>query len=189
MFLPASPIPAQGKYVLFFGTDPGVHPELPRVEMVIDSQTTRGPQGAEEIVMLGSVQSDSSHGVNLCKFLVHKTGLTSSVYNQENSLVIKNDMTIEKLKLNMEAIKWKSEKFVITAETIAQGFVEIEAKEIIRDSLMAHVDRLAIFKDEDFTVSYGTNGKFRLTFAGSILPGESEQLEAGDTLRVGYLVK
>lgn len=189
VFLPASPIPAQGKYVLFFGTDPGVHPELPRVEMVIDSQTTRGPQGAEEIVMLGSVQSDSSHGVNLCKFLVHKTGLTSSVYNQENSLVIKNDMTIEKLKLNMEAIKWKSEKFVITAEMIAQGFVEIEAKEIIRDSLMAHVDRLAIFKDEDFTVSYGTNGKFRLTFAGSILPGESEQLEAGDTLRVGYLVK
>ena len=189
VFLPASPIPAQGKYVLFVGTDPGVHPELPRVEMVINSQTTRGPQEDDETIFLGSVQSDSSHGVNLCKFVVHKTGLTSSVYNQENSLVIRNDMTIEKLKLNMEAIKWKSEKFTVTSEMIAQGFVEIEAKEIIRDSLMAHVDRLAIFQGEDFVVSYGTNGKFRLTFAGSILPGGSEELEVGDTLRVGYLVK
>ena len=189
VFLPASPIPAQGKYVLFMGTDPGVHPELPRVEMVIDSQTTRGPQEDDETIFLGSVQSDSSHGVNLCKFVVHKTGLTSSVYNQENSLVIRNDMTIEKLKLDMEAIKWKSEKFTVTSEMIAQGFVEIEAKEIIRDSLMAHVDRLAIFQGEDFVVSYGTNGKFRLTFAGSILPGGSEELEVGDTLRVGYLVK
>lgn len=189
VFLPATPIQKQGKYLLFVGQDPGVHPELPRVEMVAETFSARGPRQNDEVIMLASVQSDSSHSVNGCQFVVHKTGLKSSPYTQENSMVIRNDMTIEKLKLNMEAIKWKSELFTATAEIIAQGFVEIEAKEIIRDSIMAHVDRLAIFKDEDFTLSYGTNGKFRLTFCGTILPGGSEALEVGDKIRVGYLVK
>lgn len=189
VFIPATPIQKQGKYLLFVGQDPGVHPELPRVELVAETVSTRGPRENDEVIMLASVQSDSSHYVNGCQFVVHKTGMKSSPYTQENSMVIRNDMTIEKLKLNMEAIKWKSELFTVTAETISQGFVEIEAKEIIRDSLMAHVDRLAIFKDEDFTLGYGTNGKFRLTFMGTLLPGGSEALEVGDKIRVGYLVK
>lgn len=189
VFIPATPIQKQGKYLLFVGQDPGVHPELPRVELVAETVSTRGPRENDEVIMLASVQSDSSHFVNGCQFVVHKTGFKSSPYTQENSMVIRSDMTIEKLKLNMEAIKWKSQLFTATAEIIAQGFVEIEAKEIIRDSIMAHVDRLAIFKDEDFTLSYGTNGKFRLTFSGTILPGGSEALEVGDKIRVGYLVK
>jgi flagellar basal body rod protein FlgF len=104
-------------------------------------------------------------------------------------MVIRNDMTIEKLKLNMEAIKWKSEKFEVTAEMISAGYIEINTKDIVRDSITAHVGRLAIFKDEDFTVGYGTDGKFRLTFKGEILPGQAQALEAGDTIRVSYLVK
>jgi len=189
VFVPTAPIAAAGKYVVYFGSNPSVHPELPRIQLSLDNATKRGPMGDNEVISLGSVQSDSAYGLNLCKFVVHKTGIASSVFTQENSLVIRNDMTIEKLKLNMEAIKWKSELFTVTAEMIAQGFVEIEAKEIIRDSLMAHVDRLAIFKDEDFTLGYGTSGKFRLTFNGTLLPGGSEALEVGDKIRVGYLVK
>jgi hypothetical protein len=189
VFIPATPIQKQGKYLLFVGQDPGVHPELPRVELVAETVSTRGPRQNDEVIMLASVQSDSSHYVNGCQFVVHKTGLKSSPYTQENSMVIRSDMTIEKLKLNMEAIKLKSEKFIVSLDTISQGFVEIEAKEIIRDSLMAHVDRLAIFKDEDFVVSYGTAGKIRLTLMGSLLTGGSEALEVGDTIRVSYLVK
>lgn len=189
VFIPATPIQKQGKYLLFVGQDPGVHPELPRVQLVAETVSTRGPRQDDEVIMLASVQSDSSHYVNGCQFVVHKTGLKSSPYTQENSMVIRNDMTIEKLKLNMEAIKWKSEKFEVTAEMISAGYIEINTKDIVRDSITAHVGRLAIFKDEDFTVGYGTDGKFRLTFKGEILPGQPQALEAGDTIRVSYLVK
>ena len=89
VFIPATPIQAQGKYLLFVGQDPGVYPELPRVELVAENISTRGPRQNDEVIMLASVQSDSSHAVNSCQFVVHKTGLKSSTYSQENSMVIR----------------------------------------------------------------------------------------------------
>lgn len=58
----------------------------------------------------------------------------------------------------------------------------------IEDSLHAFVGRLAIHKDDDFSVSVAS-GVTRLTFIGSLSsPTGTEKVEAGDVIRVVYAV-
>lgn len=58
----------------------------------------------------------------------------------------------------------------------------------IEDSICAFVGRLAIHKDDDFSVSVA-NGVTRLTFIGSLVsPTGAEKVEAGDVVRVVYAV-
>lgn len=82
------------------------------------------------------------------------------------------------------AVTFKQAKIVLS-DNLAYVDLPLLA---IEDSLHAFVGRLAIHKDDDFSVSVA-NGVTRLTFIGSLVsPTGSEKVEAGDVIRVVYAV-
>lgn len=76
------------------------------------------------------------------------------------------------------------EKFTLTSTNISNGYIDL-AHEVEAASIHAFVDRLAIFEDDDYTISV-VGGKTRMTFSGSLASGGDEELEAGDVIQVKY---
>lgn len=77
------------------------------------------------------------------------------------------------------------EQFVVSAEMISAGYMELGFKGFAASMVVSN-GRLMMFEGEDYSVSV-VGGKSRLTFAGSMLPGQSEALEVGDVIKVKYL--
>lgn len=77
------------------------------------------------------------------------------------------------------------ESFVVNSSIITANFIELPFK-AFSASLVVSIDRLLLLESEDYEVST-VDGKTRLTFAGSMLQGQEEALEAGDKIRVRYL--
>ena len=73
-------------YLMYFGVDPQVNPELPRITLK-DEFNSVGPRlGNEEILTVG-LNSDSSAGVNLYKVLVDSVGIkTVEGYDRKSLL-------------------------------------------------------------------------------------------------------
>ena len=77
------------------------------------------------------------------------------------------------------------DSFTVSSQTITDNYIELSHKAFSM-SIVFSIDRLMMLEGEDYEVSV-MNGKTRLTFAGSMLPGEAEALALGDKLRVRYL--
>jgi hypothetical protein len=61
-------------YLMYFGVDPQVNPELPRITLK-DEFNSVGPRLADEEILTVGLNSDSSAGVNTTKFLVDSVGV------------------------------------------------------------------------------------------------------------------
>jgi len=65
------------KYLMHTGADPGVLPELPRLQLVKSSVTSVGPQNPNEEILYYSVQSNSSAPINTVKLLIESNGFVA----------------------------------------------------------------------------------------------------------------
>jgi len=169
---------------MYFGQDPKVHPELPRLTMSSDNISTRGPQDASERVMTAALGSDSATSAGNCQFLAEAVGVFSPSVKRKLSLKIR-----KLSQASFDALASKQEKFTVDAAMISAGSVTLANKTLIPGSVVGFMGRLGLFAGEDFTVSTDANGYPVVTFAGEILPGQDLALEAGDVLRFQYLVK
>ena len=181
----ANETPVAGKkYLMYFGQDPKVHPELPRLTMSSDNISTRGTQDASERVMTAALGSDSATSAGNCEFVAEAIGVFSPSVKRKLSLKIR-----KLSQASFDALASKQEKFTVDAAMISAGSVTLANKTLIPGSVVGFMGRLGLFAGEDFTVSTDANGYPVVTFAGEILPGQDLALEAGDVLRFQYLVK
>jgi hypothetical protein len=69
-----------GTYLIHFGDDPGVRPEIERVELSIDSVSTIGPQESDEEVLSVAISTSSSASAGANKFTVQESGFSINDY-------------------------------------------------------------------------------------------------------------
>ena len=77
------------KYLVFFGQNPAIHPELPRIELLPSASNTVGPLNSSEPVYLASFGSNSSDLVNSAQFMVESVGVNSPSFKDEVELRIR----------------------------------------------------------------------------------------------------
>lgn len=77
------------KYLMYFGQDPKVHPELPRLTMAKESLTSNGTQASSEVVMAAVIGSDSGTALGNCEFVAEAVGVYSPSFKQKVSLKIR----------------------------------------------------------------------------------------------------
>ena len=87
----------------------------------------------------------------------------------------------------LEAREFYKMKFILTAQDISNGYVEL-GHEALAKSIVAAVGRLMIHEGvgEDFEVSV-VAGVTRMTFVGNLVSPGQERLDAGDVLFVRYM--
>ena len=81
------------KYLIYFGQNPNVHLDLPRVELT--PGTTRGPFLATEKVATVSLHSDSGSSVNNIQFVAHNLGINANVVKADVELKLDVSNTLE----------------------------------------------------------------------------------------------
>jgi hypothetical protein len=73
---PVAPV-ANTKYFLYFGTDPGLYSELPRLQITdTTDQFDRGPRNSAEVLSQMSWATNSAAQVNGENWTIHATGVT-----------------------------------------------------------------------------------------------------------------
>ena len=63
--------------VLYWGTDPGILPGLPRIELTLDTFATVGPQGLEDI-MFGALSTSTGYPEGTYEFVVNQAGVINN---------------------------------------------------------------------------------------------------------------
>jgi len=79
----------------------------------------------------------------------------------------------------------KNEIVTITEADVQAGFVTLQATNVIPKSMVASIDRLSVFENEDFSLSV-VSGATKMTFLNSFAAGGAEAIEAGEQLRLTY---
>jgi hypothetical protein len=87
------------KYLVYFGENPSVHPELPRVQLVKSTGSSAGDQNPAEEVLTVSFGSNSAASVGSVKFMTESLGIWSESYKHEIALRIRH---ASQLSLNNE---------------------------------------------------------------------------------------
>lgn len=83
-----------GKYLIHFGTDPGVYPELPRLALTETVGFSAGTFAPTETVYLLALNTDSGVGAGNYKFCVHQLGFQTTTVSREFTTRIKADQTL-----------------------------------------------------------------------------------------------
>ena len=78
------------KYLVYFGENPTVHPELPRVQLAKSATSSAGSQSATEEVLTVSFGSNSGASVDSVKFMTESLGIWSLSYKHEVELRIRH---------------------------------------------------------------------------------------------------
>lgn len=76
------------KYVVYFGQEPEIHPELPRLELSKSTATSVGDQDPSEMVGFASFGTNSTAPVNSVKFMVESLGVNSPEHKTNVKLKI-----------------------------------------------------------------------------------------------------
>jgi hypothetical protein len=121
---------------------------------------------------------------SVAKALKDAKAYTDSEVSAEASSRSTADAALQSAIDALEAVVHEKEKFVLTGTDISNGYIVL-AHQVIEKSIMMTVDRLVAHAGDDYTVSV-VGGYTRITFAGSLMAGEDEELSAGDIVRVMY---
>lgn len=85
----ASGSPVVGvKYLMYFGTEPEVHPELPRLTMTV-AENSVGPLAPSEEIMTAVFGSDSNSNANNVQFVCESVGVNDSNIKRKLQLKIR----------------------------------------------------------------------------------------------------
>ena len=86
--LNATPVVGK-KYLVYFGQNPTIHPELPRIQLSLSVGSSNGDMNPLERVSTTSFGSDSGAAVNNVKFMVESVGVYSPDFKAEAELRIR----------------------------------------------------------------------------------------------------
>lgn len=89
---PLVPTPVVGqKYVVYFGENPNIHPELPRIQLtyINNPLISRGDLNPSEIVLTVALNSNSAEPVGEVKYMVEELGIYSPTVKHSVALRIK----------------------------------------------------------------------------------------------------
>lgn len=85
------------KYLIHFGADPEVYPDLPRLTLTPSpvAGSNRGPRAGTERVLTVALNTNSSSAVNSVKLVAEAVGVSSSTYNVNTELTNDDSQSIE----------------------------------------------------------------------------------------------
>lgn len=97
VYVPTATMTPGTKYLVYFGTNPTVHTNLPRIQLVLSpvAGSNRGPQAATETVSLASLGSNSASPVNRVKFVVENIGIVSPTVKRDIELRLDSSDNLE----------------------------------------------------------------------------------------------
>jgi hypothetical protein len=78
------------KYLVYFGQNPSVNPELERIQLVKSASSSAGEQLPTEIVLTVSYGSNSGNAVNSVKMMVESLGVYSPNYKTQIALKVRS---------------------------------------------------------------------------------------------------
>lgn len=86
------------KYLIHTGSDPLVHTDLPRIQLVKSTVATsnKGPQDPSEVISTASLGSNSASAANTVKFVVEAIGVVSPTVKTDIELRLDSSDTLEK---------------------------------------------------------------------------------------------
>lgn len=112
-----APTPVVGKkYLVYFGENPDVHPNLPRIQLLKSTTISAGEQLPGEIVLTSSFGSNSSATVGSVKFMVESLGVYSPNFKSIINLKIKN---VSKDQYNEEVNEIQSDLAALESKTLS----------------------------------------------------------------------
>lgn len=82
------------KYLIHFGTDPNVYPEIPRIVLSETGAQSVGAFAGTETVYLLALNTDSSVSAGNYKFVAHQLGFKTDAVNREFNLKVNLQQTI-----------------------------------------------------------------------------------------------
>lgn len=82
-----------GKYLIHFGTNPDVYPELPRIALTVTNNQSVGAFASTEIIYLLALNTNSAQPINDYKFVTHQLGFQTTAAKQEFDLRIRSGAT------------------------------------------------------------------------------------------------
>ena len=114
------------KYLVYFGQNPVIHPELPRIQLGINPTQSVGERLSTERVLTTSFGSDSGAAVNTVQFLVESFGINSPNFKAE-----------AKLKIKVASLKALQDSF---SGTVQQSYVDLQDSSTL-SSAQAYTDQ------------------------------------------------
>lgn len=84
-------VTAGNKYLIHFGTDPGVYPELPRITLTLNNSLSDGAFAPTETVYLLALNTNSAQPANDYSFVAHQLGFQTTATKQAFNLKIKSN--------------------------------------------------------------------------------------------------
>lgn len=181
------------KYLVYFGQNPAIHPELPRIQLSVSAGNSIGEKLPTERVLTTSFGSNSGDAVNTTQFMVESLGINSPSFKASLELKIKaasltklNTLTsrVESLEnaVPEQVVYVEDEQHTMSSAELSFVDLDFEASAIMKVTS----GRINLFKGYDYTVSV-VGGKTRLTFIGPSAQGGAEAVEDGDIISASYI--
>lgn len=125
------------KYVVYFGSNPDIHPELPRIQLTKNNSLSLGEQLPSEVVFTCSLGSDSGASANSVKFMIESLGVYSPSFKSLITLKIKH---VSKEEFNSQVSELESKSLTIE-QGLAQEILDRQAGDAATlDSAKAYGD-------------------------------------------------
>ena len=154
------------KYLVYFGENPSVHPELPRVQLVKSTGSSAGDQNPAEEVLTVSFGSNSAASVGSVKFMTESLGIWSASYKHEIALRIRhasqlslnNEITARIADVNAEESRALAAEAALQSAIVAESSSRQAAIADLINSAPAVLDTLkeladALGGDDDFATT------------------------------------
>jgi hypothetical protein len=138
---------APGTYLIYFGTDPGVHQHLPRIQIASTNSNPRGTMAPTEALLMYSWGTNSASAVNAENFTIEESGHNfagrETAYSYVQTGASQADVTT--------AVTAES-----TARTAAVSAVETRAAALeARDQVFTHTSTVNLVASTPLTVTHG----------------------------------
>ena len=154
------------KYLVYFGENPSVHPELPRVQLVKSTSSSAGDQNPAEEVLTVSFGSNSAASAGSVKFMTESLGIWSASYKHEIALRIRhasqlslnNEITARIADVNAEESRALAAEAALQSAIVAESSSRQAAIADLINSAPAVLDTLkeladALGGDDDFATT------------------------------------
>jgi hypothetical protein len=159
-----SPSPVVGKkYLVYFGQNPAIHPELPRIQLAKSTSSSIGEQLPSESVLTASFGSNSADAVNTAQFMVESLGVNSPSFKFEVELRIRK-ASVKSLEDSISGTVQQSYVDSQDSATLAsaQAYADQKVSDLI-NSAPAALDTL-----NELAAALGDDANFSATVLGQI---------------------
>lgn len=128
------PTPVVGtKYLVYFGQNPNIHPELPRIELPYSTLSSAGDLDPSEVVFTVAFASNSVEPVGDVKYMVEELGIYSEPVKHRVELRIKS-ATDSDLQAHINNSTDAHDASAISFDNSTNGFVATNAQDAIEEA-------------------------------------------------------